>query len=246
VALDDLQRNWDEWGRRDPYWAIISRPDRRGNRWDLDEFLRTGIDEIDALFAGLQELGVAVRPGRALDFGCGLGRLTQALAVHFTSVVGVDIAQSMVDGARSRNAFGERVSYVVNIADSLPFDDGSFDFGYSTMVLQHVPPKAATRYIAELVRVLRPGGVLVFSELSHRAPTLRNAVRLVVPAFVLRRLRQRRFGWAATITMHGVRRRRVCAAIEATGGKVISVRPDGAGQPVWRSYRYTVRRLPAR
>ena len=40
--LGDLQRNWNEWGRRDPYYAIISRPDRRGNQWDLDEFLQTG------------------------------------------------------------------------------------------------------------------------------------------------------------------------------------------------------------
>jgi SAM-dependent methyltransferase len=109
-----------------------------------------------------------------------------------------------------------------------------------------VPPPAATRYISELVRVLRPGGVLVFSELSHRPPTLRNAVRAVVPPVVLKPIRRRRLGWAATITMHGVRRRRVCAAIEAAGGELISARPDGAGQPVWRSYRYTVRRLPAR
>jgi hypothetical protein len=49
VELDDLQRNWNEWGRRDPYWAILTRPDRQGNRWDLDEFLTTGIDEIDQL-----------------------------------------------------------------------------------------------------------------------------------------------------------------------------------------------------
>jgi SAM-dependent methyltransferase len=239
----DHAAEWDALGRRDPHWAILSDPGRQGD-WADDPFFAGGRAEIDLTMGEVGQLIAATHD--ALDFGCGLGRLTQALAVYFTSVVGVDIAQSMVDGARSRNAFGERVSYVVNSAASLPFGDASFDFGYSTMVLQHVPPKAATRYIAELVRVLRPGGVLVFSELSHRAPTLRNAVRLVVPAFVLRRLRQRRFGWAATITMHGVRRHRVRAAIEAAGGEVISVRPDGAGQPVWRSYRYTVRRLPAR
>ncbi|HEY8729670.1 MAG TPA: class I SAM-dependent methyltransferase [Acidothermaceae bacterium] len=239
----DHAAEWDELGRRDPHWAILSDPGRQGE-WADDPFFAGGRAEIDAT---MREVGpFLVATDDALDFGCGLGRLTQALAVHFTAVVGIDIAQSMVDGARSRNAFDERVSYVVNTAATLPFDDASFDFGYSTMVLQHVPPKAARRYIAELVRVLRPGGVLVFSELSHRAPTLRNAVRLVVPALVLRWLRQRRFGWAAAITMHGVRRRRVCAAIEAAGGELISARPDGAGRPVWRSYRYTVRRLPAR
>jgi hypothetical protein len=44
VDLDELQRHWNEWGRRDPYFAIISRPDRRSNTWDIDEFLGTGVD----------------------------------------------------------------------------------------------------------------------------------------------------------------------------------------------------------
>jgi SAM-dependent methyltransferase len=150
----------------------------------------------------------------------------------------------MVDGARARNAYGDRVSYVVNTAGTLPFADASFDFAYSTMVLQHVPPRAAAVFIGELVRVLRPGGVLVFSELSHRTPTLRNKVQRVVPTVALRLVRRARFGWAATITMHGVPRSTVTALIERAGGEVVDVRPDGAGQPVWMSYRYTVKRNP--
>src|SRR5207253_8835494 len=236
LVARDHAAEWDALGKRDPHWAILSDAGRQGD-WADDPFFAGGRAEIDVTMADVKSL--LVNADAALDFGCGLGRLSQALAAHFTSVIGVDIAQSMVDGARSKNAFGARVSYLVNTADTLPFGDASFDFGYSTMVLQHVPPKAATRYIGELVRVLRPGGVLLFSELSHRAPTLRNAVRAVVPPVILKGLRRRRLGWAATITMHGVRRRRVGAAIAAADGELISVRPDGAGQPVWRSYRYT-------
>ena len=136
----DHAAEWDALGRRDPHWAILSDPGRQGD-WADDPFFAGGRAEIDSTMRDVA--GLMVGSDDALDFGCGLGRLTQALAAHFTSVVGVDIAQSMVDGARSRNAFGDAVSYVVNTAATLPFKDASFDFGYSTMVLQHVPSKAA-------------------------------------------------------------------------------------------------------
>ncbi len=168
MDLDDLQTHWNEWGRRDPYWEIISRPDRRGNRWDLDEFLRTGVDETDALLAWLQNLSVAVRPGRALDFGCGVGRITQALARTFAECDGVDIAPSMIERAHELNRFGERCRYVVNDRDDLArFGDETFDLVYSVIVLQHIAPEFTTAYLREFTRVLSPRGVLVFQLPSH-------------------------------------------------------------------------------
>jgi SAM-dependent methyltransferase len=242
-GLDREAAAWDELGRRDPHWAILSEPGRQGS-WDDDQFFATGRAEIDATLKEVGELLTA--RSAALDFGCGLGRLSQALAVHFDSVTGVDVAKSMVEGAQSRNAFPDRVSYVVNTAATLPFADATFDFAYSILVLQHIPPKAAANYISELVRVLRPGGVVVFQELSHRRPTLRNAVLRVVPTGVLKLLRKARRGWAAPMTMDGVARAKVTALVAAAGGEVVEVRRDASGEPVWEGYRYTVRRLPAR
>ncbi len=246
MADPDLDREataWDELGRRDPHWAILSEPGRQGS-WDDEDFFATGRTEIDTALKELGELLTA--RNAALDFGCGLGRLSQALAVHFDSVTGVDVAASMIEGARARNAFPETVSYVVNTTPTLPFDDATFDFAYSILVLQHIPPKVAAGYVSELVRVLRPGGVAVFQELSHRAPTVRNAVLRAVPNGVLTLLRKARRGWAAPMTMDGVPRRQVTALVEAAGGEVVEVRDDASGEPVWKGYRYTVRRLPAR
>jgi SAM-dependent methyltransferase len=246
LADPDLDREaaaWDELGRRDPHWAILSEPGRQGS-WDDEGFFATGRTEIDTT---LKELGdLLTARTSALDFGCGLGRLSQALAVHFDSVTGVDVAASMIEGAQARNAFPDRVSYVVNTTPTLPFDDATFDFAYSILVLQHIPPKVAAGYISELIRVLRPGGVVVFQELSHRAPTVRNAVLRVVPNGVLTLLRRARRGWAAPMTMDGVSRRQVTALVEVAGGEVVEVRDDASGAPVWKGYRYTVRRLPAR
>ena len=58
--------------------------------------------------------GLRVPHHQALDFGCGVGRLTQALAEHFERVAGVDIAASMIARARQENRHGDRVRYVVN------------------------------------------------------------------------------------------------------------------------------------
>jgi len=121
-------------------------------------------------------------PGRgaAFDFGCGVGRLTQALAEHFESVTAVDISERMIELARGLNRHGERVSYVHNTASDLAaFSPGTFDFVYSDIVLQHVVPAASDRYIREFVRILRPGGITVFQVPSHQAavpaPTPRPA-----------------------------------------------------------------------
>jgi SAM-dependent methyltransferase len=163
VDLDELQRHWNEWGRRDPYFAIISRPDRRAGNWDIDEFLATGLDEIDGLLAWLRDLGVEYTARRALDFGCGVGRLTQALARDFGECDGVDIAPSMIELARELNRFGDRCRYHLNDRDDLAlFADGTFDLVYSDIVLQHIAPEFGARYVREFTRVLAPGGVVVF------------------------------------------------------------------------------------
>jgi len=114
-----------------------------------------------------------VRTGRALDFGCGVGRLTQALGAAFERADGVDISETMIDLAREHNQLGDRCAYHVNLASDLAlFPDASFDFVFSTIVLQHNPPAAATHYIEEFGRILAPGGIAVFdmtAELAGRS-----------------------------------------------------------------------------
>lgn len=158
-----LRHNWDALGKADPLWAILSVPEKRGNRWDLDEFLSTGREEIDNVTADLLSLDLEPKLGRALDFGCGVGRLTQALADRFEDAWGVDIAPSMIELADRYNRHPETCHYVLNDHPDLRvFDDEMFDFIYSNITLQHMEPQYQGLYLAELVRVLAPGGLLVF------------------------------------------------------------------------------------
>ncbi len=164
MELEDLQQNWTAFGDQDPLWAILAFPDKRGGGWDLEEFFATGRANVSEVLRMLADRGIAIERGRALDFGCGVGRLTQALAEHFDSCDGVDLASSMIERARALNRNGERVRFHQNDASDLRlFGDGSFDFVLSLIVLQHMKPELMQGYMREFVRILRPGGVAFFN-----------------------------------------------------------------------------------
>jgi SAM-dependent methyltransferase len=170
MRLPALRRHWERLARRDPYWAVLTDPDKRGGGWDVAEFFRSGTDEIDSALERAGALGIVVTRRRALDFGCGAGRLTQAMAAHFTRCDGVDISESMLRLAERHNRYPDRCAYHLNTAQDLAlFADESFDFVYSTLVLQHMEPRYSTHYMRELARVLAPGGLLVFQVPSQRS-----------------------------------------------------------------------------
>jgi SAM-dependent methyltransferase len=171
VSLKALQRQWDRYGRTDPLWAVLSLPDKRQGRWDEAEFFATGEREIQDVLAHARSLGVQPNPARALDFGCGVGRLARALVPHFERVDGVDIAPSMLEQAARYNKDPVRCVFHLNErADLALFPDRSFTFIYTSLVLQHVPTDLARGYIREFLRVLAKGGLLVFHLPSEPFP----------------------------------------------------------------------------
>ena len=171
MSIQELRANWTTFGEQDPLWAILTHPARKDGRWDLVEFMATGVADVANLIEDCKQLVDPSRWRTALDFGCGVGRLTQALAdapeTDFQTIVGVDIATSMIDEARRLNRYSERCDYIVNEdADLHRLESDSFDFILTLLVLQHMEPSLSTAYIAEFVRLLRPGGLAVF-QLPH-------------------------------------------------------------------------------
>ena len=71
-------------GREDPLWAVLTVPEFRNNRWDPDAFFETGRHEINGVMAYLDSLGLDGPRELAMDFGCGVGRLSQALCEHLS------------------------------------------------------------------------------------------------------------------------------------------------------------------
>ena len=171
MRFGSLKRHWERFGQTDPLWAVLTDPSKRGQGWNIDEFFATGRAEIDAVLRKVARLGLPLPRRRALDFGCGVGRLTQALARHFDRADGVDVSPSMLKLARQYNQHQDRCVYHENGKPDLAlFDDGAFSFAYSVLVLQHMEPRYSTGYIRELLRVLSPGGVLVFQVPSRSMP----------------------------------------------------------------------------
>jgi ubiquinone/menaquinone biosynthesis C-methylase UbiE len=122
-------------------------------------------------------LGAA--PGRRiLDVGCGLGDDAAALARQVATggaVVGVDGSQAMIDAARRQHDGVEGLSFEVADAAHLPFDDASFDACRIDRVLQHLADPAPV--VREMVRVLRPEGVLVAYDNDWETLTVDSADR---------------------------------------------------------------------
>src|SRR6185436_15097798 len=102
-----------------------------------------------------------------LDFGCGVGRTTVAFAKYFQRCEGVDIAAGMVSGAQKLNTRPDRVHYSVGELDRITFSDRTFDLVYSRIVLQHMPVELQSRFIAEFIRVIKPGGLAAFQTPSE-------------------------------------------------------------------------------
>jgi len=241
VNLNDLQTTWDAQGRVDPLWAILSESDKRGRRWDAAEFFATGVREVEKLMSDLRGLrGGEVGSRAALDFGCGVGRLTQPLAEHFAEVVGVDLSPSMINLAQQYNGHPNRCSYWVNAcADLARFADGAFDLVLSYLTLQHMPPRYTKQYIREFMRVVSRGGIVCFQ--LPAAPAGSAAVRVPVwrlKSAVRALLARIGIGNGAGIAMYGVSRGAVARTLQQSGGRLLEVTRVDAFTPGWEGYRY--------
>lgn len=151
--LTTLEREWDDAAKAGAFFNILTIPD-----FSEGDFWEHGNAEINAMLAELAPR----RRRAALDFGCGIGRLTQPLAKHFRRVVGVDLSSEMLRLARRHNN-EPNVEYVhSNARDLARFQDNEFDLVYSTIVLQHMCQEFARGYVQEFLRVTRAGGLVVF------------------------------------------------------------------------------------
>jgi SAM-dependent methyltransferase len=195
--------------------AILTDDSKSAGRWDPAEFMATGEAEIETVLRHLAGLNCTPDfTGTALDFGCGVGRLSQAIGRRFAGCVGVDISEQMIQRANLLNR-SSQCSYMVNTDERLPFADASFSFVYSNIVLQHVPRRFATRYLREFVRVLAPGGVLVFGvQDSFAAPDLSSLLVRLRHVLHLRSRLNALLGRGGDMRMHCLPERIVRACVD--------------------------------
>ncbi len=129
--------------------------------------------------------------GHVLDVATGTGLVAAELVRREFRVTGVDQSPEMLAGAQAR--FGDRVELVEASAESLPFADATFDHLTFTYLLRYVAEPAGT--LAELARVVRPGGVVASLEFGVPEGIARPAWELYVRAGLPLAGRALRNGW---------------------------------------------------
>jgi ubiquinone/menaquinone biosynthesis C-methylase UbiE len=182
TSLSKLQESWEGFAQIDPLWAICADPAKRGKQWTEEEFFETGKREIELVMQYLRSLELAPDTSSAvLDFGCGVGRLTGALSTHFDDCLGLDISPTMIELAKKFHQAAPRCMFAVNQAEDLKrFADGQFGFIYTSIVLQHMTRKLAVKYLLEFVRVLKPGGILLFQIADRDMTPMVQRIRNVI------------------------------------------------------------------
>jgi len=242
LGLHKTRRDWIRLGQEDPLWAVLVTPEGRREGWDPESFLATGREEVDAELERIRLLGLGLGSGRALDFGCGAGRLTQALRRHFAEVVGVDFSPPMIERARELDPTGSCTFALKERSDLGDFADGSFDLAYSSLVLQHIPTEHAIRYVGELLRVVRPGGVLSIQVATRPDTSFKGRLHAVLPLPVVRFLQRRVLRYPAPMDMYPLAPEQVSAAIGARG-KIVDALDEHMRGGHWELTRYVVERL---
>jgi len=236
--------DWEDLAELDPLWSILTCPETQHNRWDKDEFFRTGEEEIQSLMENADHLGFPLSKGQALDFGCGVGRLTRALAKRFQRCCGVDISERMVAMARELNASFPNCEFLSNDRPDLStFPSDSFDLVYTARVLQHLPGRSRVeRLIRELFRVVRPEGLLVF-----QLPSYIDLRRRLQPRRRLYQILKRLGGNKATLykkmglfpmRMNFIREKDVISLLNGVGAKVLKAEADSLAGPLIESRTY--------
>lgn len=233
--MSHQRRDWDEIARLDPLWAILSDPAKRHGGWDMEEFLATGQREIGAVLDTAKRWDLPLRRHRALDFGCGVGRLTRAMSSEFAIAIGVDISGEMIAHARTINADVRASSFEILADDGLTAQrDGYFDFIYSQLVLQHIPNRRATEdNLREFVRLLAQGGLLVFQlpssvPLRHRIQVRPNLYAVLRTMRLPESLLYRGFG-LHPIRMRSIPEADVVRLLTAAGATVLDIERTEVG-----------------
>ncbi|HVO99502.1 MAG TPA: class I SAM-dependent methyltransferase [Bryobacteraceae bacterium] len=153
-----MREDWNARAREDAgYYVAFGRRDQ-----DDAEFYATATEMVSSLETELRRVPMAERGDwRALEIGCGPGRLMRPMSRHFVQIDGVDVSDEMIALARQRlSDLPNAHPHHTDGASLSLFEDETFSFVYSYAVFQHIPSREVVlQYLREIHRVMKTGGL---------------------------------------------------------------------------------------
>ena len=160
----DTDREWEKWGKKDPYFGVITSPKYRNSTItdaDKADFFSSGHTHVKQVMTYIsRHIEKDFKCNRVLDFGCGVGRLAVPFAKISNQVVGVDISESMLkEAAANCKKYSCDNVTLLRSDDQLSNVDGQFDLIHSFIVLQHIPVERGYQLLDHMLEKLDEGGV---------------------------------------------------------------------------------------
>ena len=215
-AIAKVKAEWSELGLTRPHHSVITQERYRPENINqsLDEFWESGRKDAARVVATLKKYGFESAGRTLVEYGCGVGRVTWALAASFARVFAYDISANHLALAAERlRALKIANVNLLQCADSFLSDLQPCDVFYSHIVFQHNPPPLINVLIRKALRALRPQGIAIF-----QVPTYCEGYRFHAPE------------WLEDATlrmeMHCIPQPRVFEIIAESGCVPLSVRED--------------------
>lgn len=226
---------WRAFGETEPHWSVIVSDEYRQDNLEpnLDRFYASGAWDVETLFNFLRRAGLPTTFTRALDFGCGVGRLSLALTSHAQHVTGVDISpphlKLAAERAREQNIANVAFEPLGAVEDLDRFQ--GYDFILSLIVLQHNPPPVMAALYEKLLRALAPGGTAIV-----QMPTYIRGQNFSAAEYLGTDQPQ--------MEMNALPQQAIHQIIQKTGCRLIEAREDMyAGHPDVLSHVFVVQKL---
>jgi SAM-dependent methyltransferase len=231
-----MARVWTAFGERAPHWSVLQedrfRPAAIGA--NLEAFHATAAADLEIVRGAVERHGLQAEAPRLLDFGCGVGRATLALAPLFAEVVGCDVSAThlaLAQGGAEARGVANIAWHQTTVEAFMP--DGGWDVWFSRLVLQHNPPPVIQRVLDLAFAGLRPGGLAVF-----QLPVHGRGYRFDVGEYLAE--------GEGGIETHALPQTEVFAMARAAGLEVLEVRDDShltMAEPYnWLSNLFVLRR----
>lgn len=168
-----IQDVWSMLGDVEPHFSVFSHPQFKPEQFAQHEktFYDSGATELSAAIERLQTLGIVPNAeGEAVEFGCGVGRVTRHLADRFSKVTGFDVSAGHLALARDYiDREGKDNVKLSRIETAQGFQVPKHDFFYSKIVFQHNPPPVAKYFLDKALKNLRVGGIATFQVITGMA-----------------------------------------------------------------------------